>query len=144
MFPAICPGPSPEPLQQQTTVLKLDNLKILLHPSPFNPCREVRANLVASHCYTLSEYCLNGFSLSHNNDCPQTILQGNYYYFCFNFPYELLRFGRLNGFPEDTQPVIVKQGPDFSDLGVSPVFKSKGLRSENMGFQQFPLPQGRL
>lgn len=45
--------------------------------------------------------------------------------------------GRLNGFPEDNQPVIGKQGPDFSGLGVSPVFKSKGLWSENTGFQHF-------
>lgn len=51
---------------------------------------------------------------------------------------------RLNGFPEDTQPVIGKQGPDFSGLGVSPVFKSEGLQRENTGFQQFPLPQGKL
>lgn len=52
--------------------------------------------------------------------------------------------GKLNGFPEDTQLVIGKQGSDFSGLGVSPVFKSEGLRRENTGFQQFPLPQGKV
>lgn len=55
------------PLQQQTMVLKLDNLKILPHPPLFNPRRETQASLVARHCYILSEHCLSSFSLSHNN-----------------------------------------------------------------------------